>query len=76
LILLIIPVVALVIDQALFWIQRELFPHRYGGAGILNAGVRAVLHAWEDLKNWLWRLFLGSESTPPANAAPTERNAP
>ena len=34
LIVLIIPVVALVIDRILFWIQRELFPHRYGGTGI------------------------------------------
>lgn len=50
LILLVIPVVALVIDRLLFWVQKELFPHRYGGAGILNQAVAALLHAWDDLK--------------------------
>src|SRR5262245_30280281 len=40
LVLLIIPVVALAIDQILLWIQRELFPHRFGGTGILNQAVR------------------------------------
>jgi NitT/TauT family transport system permease protein len=50
LVLLIIPVVALGVDRLLFWIQQELFPHRYGGAGILNAGVRALLHGWENFK--------------------------
>ncbi len=51
LVLMIIPVVALAIDRILFWIQRELFPYRYGGAGILHSGVRVVLHRWEDFKN-------------------------
>jgi NitT/TauT family transport system permease protein len=50
LILLLIPVLALLIDRALYWVQRELFPHRYGGTGILNQAVGAVLHAWDDLK--------------------------
>jgi NitT/TauT family transport system permease protein len=50
LILMLIPLVALAIDRVLFWIQRELFPHRYGGRGILNAGVRALFHVWENLK--------------------------
>lgn len=50
LVLLIIPVVALCVDRFLFWMQRELFPHRYGGHGYLNAAVRAVLHGWESLK--------------------------
>ena len=50
LILLLIPVLALLIDRALFWVQRELFPHRYGGTGLLNQAVAAVLHAWDDLK--------------------------
>jgi NitT/TauT family transport system permease protein len=53
LILLIIPLVALAIDRILYWIQRELFPFRYGGAGVLNHLVRAVLHGWDDLKVWL-----------------------
>ena len=50
LILLIIPVLALLIDRALYWVQKELFPHRYGGSGILNQAVGAVLHTWDDLK--------------------------
>jgi NitT/TauT family transport system permease protein len=50
LILLLIPVLALLIDRALYWVQRELFPHRYGGTGILNHAVAALLHAWDDLK--------------------------
>jgi ABC-type nitrate/sulfonate/bicarbonate transport system permease component len=50
LVLLIIPVVALGIDRTLYWIQRELFPHRFGGIGILNQAVRMVLHGCEDVK--------------------------
>lgn len=55
LILLIIPLVALGIDRLLFWVQKELFPHRYGGTGILNKALGACLHAWDDLKTVLWR---------------------
>src|SRR4029079_14113480 len=55
LVLLIIPVVALGIDRLLFWVQRELFPHRFGGSGLLNQAVRLVLHASEDLKALLFR---------------------
>jgi NitT/TauT family transport system permease protein len=51
LVLLIIPFVALGMDRVLFWIQRELFPHRFGGLGLLNQALRAALHAWEDLKS-------------------------
>ncbi len=65
LVLLIIPILALGIDRMLFWIQRELFPHRYGGAGILNQCLRAVIHGWEDFKQWLkWVV----RSQPPAVA--------
>jgi NitT/TauT family transport system permease protein len=46
LVLLIIPLVALGIDRVLLWIQRELFPYRYGGAGLLHHVVRLVLHGW------------------------------
>jgi hypothetical protein len=59
LVLLIIPVVALVIDRILFLVQAELFPYRYGGAGILHRLVRAVLHAWEDLRLGISSLLLG-----------------
>ncbi|MBI4601750.1 MAG: ABC transporter permease [Planctomycetes bacterium] len=55
LVLLIIPVVALALDKCLFWIQKELFPHRYGGRGLLNRCVRACIHRWEDLKGVFWR---------------------
>jgi NitT/TauT family transport system permease protein len=53
LVLILIPILALAIDRLLFWVQRELFPHRYGGAGILNQCLRAVMHGWEDFKRWL-----------------------
>jgi ABC-type nitrate/sulfonate/bicarbonate transport system permease component len=59
LILLIIPVVALLIDRLFFTVQAELFPYRYGGMGILNRLVRAVLHAWEDLRLSLRRALKG-----------------
>ncbi|MGO9599433.1 MAG: ABC transporter permease [Isosphaeraceae bacterium] len=55
LVLLIIPVVALLIDYALLWIQRELFPYRYGGRGLLHSLVRGLMHGWEDLKGLFWR---------------------
>lgn len=55
LVLLIIPVVAFGIDRVLYWIQRELFPHRYGGKGYLNRVVRLVLHGWDDFKGLFWK---------------------
>jgi NitT/TauT family transport system permease protein len=60
LILLIIPIVALAIDRILFWVQRELFPHRYGGMGLLNHAVRAVMHGFESFK----RLFFKPPDVP------------
>lgn len=55
LVLLIIPLVALGIDRVFFWVQRELFPARYGGAGLLNALVRRLLHGWEWLKGLVFK---------------------
>jgi NitT/TauT family transport system permease protein len=55
LILLIIPLIALAIDRMLFWVQKELFPHRYGGSGILNDWVSGLLHLWDDFKCWVRR---------------------
>jgi NitT/TauT family transport system permease protein len=55
LVLMIIPIVALAMDRALFWIQRELFPHRYGGHGVLHRCVRAAMHVWEDINGFLFR---------------------
>src|SRR5439155_26966472 len=49
LVLLIIPCLALGIDRALYWIHRELFPHRYGGAGILTQFGRPVIPGGGDL---------------------------
>ena len=59
LILLIIPIIALAIDRLFYTVQAELFPYRYGGLGILHRLVRAVLHAWEDLRLALWRALNG-----------------
>jgi NitT/TauT family transport system permease protein len=50
LVLLIIPVVALVIDRLLYWIQSELFPYHYGGQGMLHRLVVAGLHFGEDAR--------------------------
>jgi ABC-type nitrate/sulfonate/bicarbonate transport system permease component len=51
LIILLIPLVALAVDLLLFWIQRQLFPHVYGGAGLLQRTLRLTLHGWDDLKH-------------------------
>jgi ABC-type nitrate/sulfonate/bicarbonate transport system permease component len=51
LILLIIPLVAMLVDRVLFWIQRQLFPHVYGGSGWLEKGIRLLLFGWDDLKH-------------------------
>jgi hypothetical protein len=55
LIVLIIPLVALLIDRFLYFIQVQLFPYRYGGYGLLNRSLRAALHGWDDLKGLIWR---------------------
>jgi NitT/TauT family transport system permease protein len=68
LVLLLIPLVALAIDRGLFWIQRELFPHVYGGAGVLNRAVRTLLHGIEAFHRLLWRKPL-----PPQIAAELDR---
>lgn len=55
LVLLIIPLVALAIDRILFFVQRQFFPHRYGGSGWLRRGLRFFLNACEDGKRLIWR---------------------
>ena len=50
LIILIIPIVAFMIDRFLYWIQRGLFPYKYGGNGHLLHLVRWFIHRWDDLK--------------------------
>jgi NitT/TauT family transport system permease protein len=77
LVLLIIPIVALVIDRVLYWMQRELFPHQYGGAGVLRSAWRAAAHAWEDLKSLVVKPRTYAEAiqhaaTPVKTAAPNE----
>jgi ABC-type nitrate/sulfonate/bicarbonate transport system permease component len=53
LLLIIIPAVALAIDRTLFMIQKSLFPHQYGGNGLLHNGWRGLMHACEDLKQMI-----------------------
>jgi NitT/TauT family transport system permease protein len=54
LVLMIIPLVALGIDRVLYWVQRQLFPYRYGTAGLLHGLVYGCLKAWEDVWSWIW----------------------
>lgn len=72
LVLLVIPLVALALDRCFFWLQRELFPYRYGGHGLLLAVVRVLLNGWEDLKLSL----LGAAEPPAAIAGPGAAPAP
>jgi NitT/TauT family transport system permease protein len=76
LILLIIPLVALVIDYVLRWIQKELFPYRYGGSGLLHFLVRGALHSWEDLKGMVWRTPLPARLAGELPPAPAAAHAP
>jgi hypothetical protein len=50
LILLVIPAVALAIDRLLYIIQKSLFPHQYGGRGVLHSVWRGLMHAGENVK--------------------------
>ncbi len=68
LVLMIIPLVALGIDRILYWIQRELFPYRYGGRGILHQAVRRLLYLGEDARSLVLR--------PKPYAPPTWQTAP
>ena len=43
-VLVVIPLVAYAIDRALWWLQCDLFPHRYGGRGLLPRFVGSLLH--------------------------------
>jgi ABC-type nitrate/sulfonate/bicarbonate transport system permease component len=43
-VLVVIPLVAYAIDRLLWWLQCDLFPHRYGGRGILPRILRRLLH--------------------------------
>jgi len=50
LIVLVIPLVALTLDRLLYVVQRQFFPYRYGGAGLLNHALRELLAGWDALK--------------------------
>ena len=63
-VLVLIPVLAVGIDRGLYWIQKSLFPHRYGGYGLLNRTFRWIFGRWDDLKT---KLFA---KAPPVPAAP------
>lgn len=54
LVLMIIPLVALAIDRVLYWVQRQLFPYRYGSTGLLHGLLRAWFRAGEDLRHLVW----------------------
>ena len=51
LVLIVIPAVALAIDRLLYMVQKSLFPHQYGGSGLLHDGWRGLMHIAEDLKH-------------------------
>jgi ABC-type nitrate/sulfonate/bicarbonate transport system permease component len=53
LVLTVIPAVALAIDRFLYMIQKSLFPHQYGGHGILHDAWRGFMHMGEDLKQMI-----------------------
>jgi NitT/TauT family transport system permease protein len=43
-VLIVIPLVAYAIDRALWWLQCDLFPYRYGGKGRIRRLIHALLH--------------------------------
>ncbi|HEX4131000.1 MAG TPA: ABC transporter permease [Pirellulales bacterium] len=72
LVLLIIPLVAFAIDRVLFWVQKELFPHRYGGAGVLRLGARGASHLIEDATSIFLRRTRAPEGFLPEKPARQE----
>lgn len=49
LILIIIPIVAFVIDRIFYFIQTQLFPYRYGGAGYLAKALNAISYSLKSM---------------------------
>ena len=43
-VLIVIPLIAYAIDRALWWLQCDLFPYRYGGRGRLKRLLHRILH--------------------------------
>ncbi len=73
LVLMIIPLIALGLDRILFLIQRSLFPHRYGGRGMLNRGFAVVVHRWEDFKGLFWTSGAGASADGPGASSDNAR---
>jgi ABC-type nitrate/sulfonate/bicarbonate transport system permease component len=71
LILIIIPAVALAIDRLLFWIECQLFPYQYGGAGLLHQVARWMLQRWEDFCGLFRKPLVYAPSLQTTSAAPT-----
>jgi ABC-type nitrate/sulfonate/bicarbonate transport system permease component len=71
LLVLIIPIVALAVDRILFFIQRQLFPYRYGGRGYLHRGVGAMLRGCEDLKGFFFTSAAADQFPAPRSGPPT-----
>ncbi len=84
LIIIIIPLIALMVDQFLYWMQRSLFPYQYPSDGALHYGVRGVMHLWDDAKRAMFGVPEGakpfmprvvSSPTPSAPSTPTQKPA-
>lgn len=71
LLVLIIPVVALAVDRILYFVQRQLFPYRYGSRGYLHRGVGAMLRGFEDLKGVFFTSAAADQFPAPRTSPPT-----
>lgn len=72
LVLLLIPILAMAIDRILYWVQRQLFPHAYGGMGLLSKALGGVLAGWELLKGLLFRYAPDGEPEEPEPEEPED----
>jgi ABC-type nitrate/sulfonate/bicarbonate transport system permease component len=77
LVLLIIPIVALIIDRFLFWIQRQLFPYQYGGTGYLRCALSLYFRGWDAFKSMFRAPVDYNTVNPPqiATSAPEKKTA-
>jgi len=74
LIIIVIPIVAFAVDRLLFLLQRQLFPHVYGGSGLLMRAIRGVLHTWDDLKRLVFKPHLPPQFTDSTPTAPEAKS--
>ena len=78
-ILIIIPIVAVIMDRAILWMQKSLFPYRYGGNGFLRQAVKVPMDAFADLRLSLMRKkkkAAAAAAESEAQAADAEAGAP